>query len=239
MRILIAAPPKAGNMWLKCLLGTIYDLEWLKNTEVPHPPDRTTFREWAEQGGFRDGTIFHQHYDYSDEFCRAVEAVPAYLVTIIRDPYDAFVSTYFTLQQHVDTGRRTGPKADALMGKPLDHPDVLQFLDADGYRGNLEKANAWLHSGRSVVVRYEELHRDPVGELTRATNQIEPVDPERIKRAVATCSADNMRQRSRGMAKHVRTATVGDSNNHLGNAHLAIFRERYADLIRGLGYDVR
>ena len=125
------------------------------------------------------------------------------------------------------------------MGKPLDHPDVLAFLDADGYRTNLLKANEWLHSGRAVVLRYEGLHRDPVGELTRATNRIEPVAPERIERAIVACSAENMRQRSRGMAKHVRTATVGDSKNHLGEAHLAIFRERYADLIRALGYDVR
>ena len=97
MRILIAGPPKTGNVWLKCLLGSIYDLELLKKPEVPLRPDLNLFKEWVEQGGFRDGTIFHQHYRYSDEFCRAVEAVPAHLVTIIRNPYDAFVSGYFTI----------------------------------------------------------------------------------------------------------------------------------------------
>jgi hypothetical protein len=47
-----------------------------------------------------------------------------------------------------------------------------------------------------------------------------------------------MRQ-SRGRAKHVRTATVGDSKNHLSEQHLKIFRERDSDLIRKLGYEVR
>ena len=41
------------------------------------------------------------------------------------------------------------------------------------------------------------------------------------------------------MAWHVRTAKVGDSVEKLTEAQLAIFRERHADLIRSLGYEVR
>jgi hypothetical protein len=239
MRILIASPPKTGNMWLKCLLGSIYDLEWLKDAEVPPRPELVLFKEWVEQGGFRDGTIFHQHYRYSEEFCRAVEAVPAHLVTIIRDPYDAFVSTYFTIQERAANGRLGKSRSTVLAGKSLDHPDTFAFLESGGYRGNLRRADEWLHGGRAVVLRYEELIRDPMGALTRATDQIAPVVPERIAHAVEECSAENMRQRSRAMAKHVRMATVGDSENHLGEQHLKIFRERYADLIQRLGYKVR
>ena len=226
-------------MWLKCLLGTIYDLEWIKHGEVPERPQVDELRAWLARGGFRDGTIFHQHYEYSVEFCDLVEAVPAQLVTIIRDPYDMFVSSYFTTQQHIGTGRRTRPLAGALMGRPLDDPAVLAFLRDDGYRPNLLKARDWLRSGRAVVLRYEELHRDPGEALRRATEQIAPVPAERIARAIEHCSAEQMRQRSRGMAKHVRTATVGDSRNHLTPEHLAIFREQYADLIRSLGYEPR
>jgi hypothetical protein len=238
MRILIASPPKTGNMWLKCLLGSIYDLEWLKDGEVPPRPEPVLFEEWVERGGFRDGTIFHQHYRCSDEFCHAVEAVPAHLVTIIRNPYDAFVSTYFTIQQRAANGNLGKSRSTVLAGKPLDHPDTLAFLESGGYRGNLRRADEWLHSGRATVLRYEELLRDPMGTLTRVSEQIAPVAPERIARAVEECSAENMRQRSRAMARHVRMATVGDSKNHLDEQHLRIFRERYADLIRRLGYEV-
>ena len=59
-----------------------------------------------------------------------------------------------------------------------------------------------------------------------------------MARAVEACSAERTRQRGRGMAKHVRTATVGDSKNHPGEEHFRIFRKRYADLIRELGYEV-
>src|SRR5215213_5337285 len=192
MRILIAAPPKTGNVWLKCLLGSIYDLRWLKDAEIPPRPEPALFEEWVERGGFPDGTIFHQHYRYSEEFCRAVEAVPAHLVTIVRDPYDAFVSTYFTIQQRAANGNLGKSRSTALAGKPLDHPDTLAFLDGDGYGVNLRKAADWLHSGRAVVLRYEELLRDPIGTLTRATDQIAPAAPERIARAVEECSAENM-----------------------------------------------
>lgn len=39
--------------------------------------------------------------------------------------------------------------------------------------------------------------------------------------------------------QRIRAATVGDSRNHLSDARLAIFRERYGDLILRLGYEVR
>ena len=48
-----------------------------------------------------------------------------------------------------------------------------------------------------------------------------------------------MRQKSAMMTWNVRAATVGDSRQHLSEAHLAIFRERYAEQIRSLGYEVR
>ena len=238
MRIVIAGPPKAGNVWLKCILGTIYGLQTLGPKAVPERPQLDLFRDWVERGGFRDGSIFHQHYDYSDELAAAIAAVPAHIVTIVRDPYDAFVSSYFTLQQHADGDRRKGRKADILAAKPLDHPDVLAYLRRGGYRNNLVKAKQWMDSGRAVVVRYEELHRDPIATLNRVTAEIAPVDPARIPLGVETCSAENMRKSSK-TSKHVRAAKVGDSKERLNEEHLAIFREQHADLIRGLGYAVR
>jgi hypothetical protein len=44
---------------------------------------------------------------------------------------------------------------------------------------------------------------------------------------------------SKRMSKHVRAAKVGDSREKLGEPHLAIFREKYGDLLTSLGYDVR
>ena len=239
MRIVIAGPPKAGNVWLKCMLAHIYRLRALGPKATPERPEYSLFKAWAADGGFPDGTIFHQHYDYSPELADAIDAVPAHIVTIIRDPYDAFVSSYFGLQAHKDDNLRRGRRRDNLLGKPLDHPDIFDHLRRGGFHNNMLRAKQWLESGRTHVVRYEGLHHDPVAELKRVTDQIQPVPTELIPPAVEACSAENMRRMGGATSKHVRTAKVGDSRERLTEEHLAIFREQHADLIRSLGYEVR
>lgn len=239
MRIAVISPPKSGNNWIKCLLGQIYGLVWLSGEETPAPkPEEYT--NWVAQGGFPEETIFHQHVRFSPRLADAIEAVPARIVTIVRDPYDTFVSLYHWVQARIahDVIEARPRPRDAMIGKPLDHPDVLAYL-ADGFGTNLVRASGWLHSGRAVVVHYEALHRDGIAELTRATDQIAPVRPEVIVAAVDACRADRMRQLSESMAWHVRSATVGESRETLGESHLAVFRARHAELIRKLGYEVR
>lgn len=239
MRIIIAGPPKAGNVWLKCILGTMYGLRPLGLHDTPKRPTLDLFKEWTAAGKFPDGSIFHQHYDYSTELCDAIEALPAHAVTIIRDPYDTFVSSFYTIQQYVGEEGRKGRRAQ-ITGVSLDSPEVSNYLRGGGFRSNMRRAQAWVQSGRSHIVRYEELHKDPVGVLTRLSEAIEPVSRERIDHAIDYCSAENMKAREAGSKRpHVRAATVGDSKQKLNDEHLAIFREMHSDLITSLGYEVR
>lgn len=241
MRIVIAGPPKAGNVWLKCLLANIYALSVLGPKRTPKRPDLSLFSAWIEAAGFPDGSLFHQHFTYSSELADAIAAVPAHVVTIIRDPYDAFVSSFSKLQEYADadpSNPRIGRPSDPLLGKSLDHPDVLDFLAHGRFRAHLKKGTGWVEAERGPIVRYEDLHADPIATLTRLTRVLDPVAPERIAAAAEYCSAANMRNRAR-TAHHVRTATVGDSKARLSEAHLAIFRKRHADLIKKLGYPVR
>lgn len=239
MRIVIAGPPKTGNMWLKCLLGRAYGLRWLRPFETPQRADAPSLEAWLAAGQFPDETIFHQHYDYSPELAQMLQAIPAHLVTIVRDPYDAFVSTYYTLQLHAEVQNQKGRKFTELMGKPLDAPEVIDFLRRGGYRNNLQKACDWATSGDAVVLRYEDLITDPLATLRRASAEIAPIDDERLEVAIDYCRADRMRERTKGGKHHVRSATVGDSKRQLNAAHFEAFREAYADLIEGLGYPVR
>ncbi|MGI9252890.1 MAG: sulfotransferase domain-containing protein, partial [Thermomicrobiales bacterium] len=163
---------------------------------------------------------------------------------IVRDPYDTFVSMFYWLQTRskYDASRgkvrpRERPK-DTLIGKELGDPEVLEFL-ATTFGEYIRRANDWTHSGRAVVARYENLHADQVAELIKVTNQIKPVDLETIERAIEACKAENMKSMSKKMSTHIRSAKVGDSKEKLSQAHYDIFRENYADLITGLGYEVR
>jgi hypothetical protein len=243
MRIVISSPPKMGNKWIKCLLSRVYDLQWVIGEDSPDT-NIERFELFVSEGRFPDNTIFHQHCKYKPKICDVIEEIPAHLVTIVRDPYDAFVSMYHWIQTRTDYDRERGrvrkkerPR-DAMVGKPIDDPLILEYL-ADGYGQQIQRAHEWVHSGRAIVVRYEDLHRDPVAALNHVTNQIEPVDTARIEKAVEACSVDNMRKMSKRMSQHVRAAKVGDSRDKLGEPHLKIFREKYSDLLTSLGYEVR
>ena len=242
MRIVVVSPPRSGNHWIECLLGTIYDLDRLGGAWKAEDTKPKVFREWARGGKFPDGSLFHLHCRYNPKLCDVIEAVPAKIVTIVRDPYDAFVSRYYWTQHRMPGDRERAERRprQRMVGKPLNDPEVLAFLaDPNGFGSHLTTANGWLHSRRAIVVRYEELHHDPVAALTRVTSRIAPVERERINLAIEACSAENMRQRAENNAWNIRVAKVGDSKEQLGDEHLAIFRERYADLINSLGYEVR
>ena len=243
MRIVISSPPKMGNKWIKCLLSRVYDLQWIIGEDSPDT-NIERFDLFVSEGRFPDNTIFHQHCKYKPKICDVIDEIPAHLVTIVRDPYDAFVSMYHWIQTRTDYDRERGrvrkkerPR-DAMVGKAIDDPLILEYL-ADGYGQQIQRAHEWVHSGRAIVVRYEDLHRDPVEALTQVTNQIEPVDPDRIKQAIEACSVDNMRKMSKRMSQHVRAAKVGESRDTLGDAHLKIFRDKYGELLTSLGYEVR
>lgn len=239
MRIVIAGPPKTGNMWLKCLLGRAYGLRWLRPNETPRRADLPALKEWLQVSSFPDNTIFHQHYDFEPEIVSLLQAVPATIVTIVRDPYDAFVSTYYTMQHHAESDNRKGRKLTELMGKPLDDPEIISFLRQGGYANNLRKGRDWAVSGDAILFRYEDLIADPMLALQSLAPRIGPIDPEQFAIAIDYCTADRMRERTKGGKKHVRSATVGDSRKRLNQDHYDAFRVTYAELIRELGYAVR
>jgi hypothetical protein len=241
MRILIVAPPKTGNSWLKCLFSSVYGLDWLTSDCVPSGTTLEAFAAWLSTQGFPDNSVFHHHYDYSKRLVELTAAESIHLATILRDPYDMFVSRYFFAQAQADNANRAGKAVDrspdAMAGKAIDDPVVLTYL-AHNFGAQLEKGIDWLESGTSVVVRYERLVDQPEEELSRATDQIEPVALDRVRSAIEACQAENLLRTRKGLRRRIRVATSGDWRNHLSQAHLEIFRNHHADRIRALGYDV-
>ena len=105
----------------------------------------------------------------------------------------------------------------------------------------MRRAKEWLESGRTLVVRYERLALRPNRQsCASVTDKIEPVPDERIAAALESVQRGQHASRWVGAkSKHVRAAKVGDSREKLNEEHLAVFREKYADMIRALGYEVR
>lgn len=245
MRIVVVSPPRSGNHWVKCLLGAVYGLNTIGG-ELKPGTNRRGFNEAIDAGAFPDGTILHQHGRFSRDVADQLEALPAHLVTVMRDPYDAFVSYFEWVQsRYAQRVRKSGDASDletrprhAMFGKAIDDPEVLVYL-RDGFAVNLRRANQWFHSGRSIVVRFEDLHADPAGELARLTERIEPIGRDRLDEAVEFCRVENVKQRNANLAATVRSGNVGESRTRLGEEHLRIMREVHGPSIASLGYRVR
>ena len=136
----------------------------------------SAFAEWSAAGGFPDDSIFHQHAKFDRRSTDVIAAASAHLIMVVRDPYDTFVALSYWEQDRAARGDfkdHVRPRS-SLGGNPLDHPDVFAFLVNDFGRINLAQANGWLQSGRATVIRYEDLHRDPVAALTMAEERIDP-----------------------------------------------------------------
>lgn len=242
MRIVITAAPRSGNHWLKCLLAEIYRLEVLQGGAKP----ATGKRDVKIRGGvpeMPDGTIFHQHRAYSREMVEAFLAMPARLVTIIRDPYDVFFSYHRWVQEPARLregdlalrDRHAGHPRAALAERPLQDPSVLGYLETE-FEKSLQRSVRWSQDPDVLVVRYEDLHAHARCTLTRLTDRIQPVSAGRIDDALASCAIDTMRA---ALPHTVKSGAVGGSRGRLGEEHLRIFRERHGDAIRALGYPVR
>ncbi|MGI9252889.1 MAG: sulfotransferase domain-containing protein, partial [Thermomicrobiales bacterium] len=209
MRIVVASPPKSGNHWIKCLLAEIYGLTVIEG-EDKQRLTADAIPAWVDAGGFPDGSIIHIHNKCTERLCNAIEAIPASIVTIIRDPYDAFLSMYYWTQQRSERqlDNRQGRPRQSMAGKALDDPAVLEFL-GDSFGTTIEQGVGWLTGGRAHVVRYEALHADAAGVLHDLTGVLAPVPTDAVERAIRDCRAEVMRQRDQKMQWHIRSGKVG------------------------------
>ena len=235
LRIVIASPPKTGNVWVKNLLAEIYDL----NIFAGPKPSPEELKKFFTTEIFQDNSIFHEHYRASEELFALGDLVDAKWVTTLRNPYDTFVSLFYYVQNFPRLFPE-GHRLSVFHGESINGPAALDYLasDSEGFGALLDLGEDWIAGGKSIIIRYEDLHANPMKELKKVTAQIQDVPKKKIKTAIKNCSAENMRQRDEDLEKHIRKASVGDWRNHLGEKHLEIIRARHAERINQLGYSV-
>lgn len=238
MRIVIASQPKTGNVWIRRLLAEIYGLSDLNESLSDKlPKNGITFLQFVEQGLFPDDSIFHEHYFPNPaRVIRPSRKVGARLVTMVRNPYDAFVSFFHYVNNFPE--RFLSVPLSTLVGKPIDHPDVLDYVE-NHFSEHLKLSLQWVQSGASIIVRYEDLLANPVETLKTVTGMIHCVDQSRIEEVVDGNSAERMKAAGGWLAKHVRSGNVGDWKAELNETHLEAFRRCHGDAIRTIGYVVQ
>jgi hypothetical protein len=232
LRIMIVSTPKTGNMWIKHLLAQTYGLP-IKRVGPKFDP--------VEVVSLGPRWIAHQHYGARADVIDYGHRNNIVFVTTIRHPCDALVSHFHHLRNFGQERVFSEKDRPPLMLR--DGDSIGEHTAAyvrDGFATFLDISLGWLRSGRSHVVHYEDLKRDPVGTIQELTTAIQKISPDRIKRAVEACSIDRMRKRSPAFEKFIRRGTVGGWRSELPEQIIEIFRhtEPFPAQFAELGYSL-
>ncbi len=215
LKILIVSTPKTGNTWVKRLLANVYDLPIVKAGMKFDP---------AEIENLGPRWITHQHYRARADVIDCGQRNNIVLVTTIRHPCDALVSKF----HHVKNFGKHLPYADVDRSLVIlqDGDEIGEHTASyvvDGFSTFLAISLGWLRSGKSHIIRYEDLKRDPVGTLQNLTDSICAVARERIEQAVEACDIRRMRKTPRA-SKHFRQGKVGSWRSELPRQIIEILR---------------
>jgi len=195
--VFLASYPRSGNTWLRFALGEALSG---KSIHFDNVDDVIPELKWHRRGMplFADGgRLIKTHEPWRKEYRKAIY--------IVRDGRDCALSQYArsTQLQIVE------PDLDEFL---------LMFLEGrvHGYGSWAPHIRAWLNSplarsGNLLVVKFEDLRRNPEESLTRMVQFAgAPKSAEEIRAALANNSVDQMR------AKEVKSKKLYQSTTEVG-----------------------
>lgn len=173
--------PKSGRTWVRVLVGRVLTRKY----------DQSFTIELEQLAGGEIPYIYMTHDDATNPTRPLATKKRKYrnkkVIFLVRDPRDVVISYFFHL-----TRRSRFPV----------QLDISSFIRDPGYGINrvIDLMNIWNENRRIpkdfLLIKYEDLHRDPVGELRKIVGfaGINDVNDELLKEAVEFGSFDNMRQ---------------------------------------------
>lgn len=191
--VVIVSYGKAGRTWLRVMLSRLYQLlyglpERLLGFDNFHARDR------------RVPKIFFTHDNYIQDYTGQRDKAAfrdKRVVLLVRNPQDVAVSQYFQWKFRMRRSKK------ALNDYPEHGADVSPYdfvmRPASGIAKIIDWMNVWAAEvGRMptlLVVRYEDLRADTVGQLARIAAFIgAPQDEAALRGAVEYASIENMRK---------------------------------------------
>ena len=242
-RILIAATEKTGNTWLKLLLSQIYDL--------PTPYIGQDFSE-AEADSLGNRWVTHQHFLPERPLLTWAAARQTHLLTMIRHPGDTLVSLYHYCCNYADHYKDDAAITRALAADASERQATSELphhvVDGALIRTLQERimcdlniSISWINSGRSTLVRYEDLRVEPLTTLSDLATSIMPVSMDRIQQAIDACDIKVLRDSHANDSRFFRRALIGEWRSVLPVEVLRRFAEEepFRSQLAFLGYDVK
>lgn len=236
--IFLTSYPKSGNTWTRFLIANLVFPERPVNfdtiNELVPDPYALSKRRLARISRPR----FIKSHEYFDPRYKKV-------IYIVRDPRDVALSQY-----HFHRKRRVIEDEFAI------EKFVTHFIAGETcpYGSWGENAASWMATmGKNpnfLLVRYEDLMKSTIAELARVAGFLHlDADPDRLARAAALSSADNMRKLERAGAKawsstkdtrqdipFVRRARAGDWTTELPLSCALQIEEAWGSTLQQLDY---
>ena len=242
-RILIAATEKTGNTWLKYLLAHIY--------ELPTPYISQDFSE-AEADALGNRWVTHQHFLPEQPLLDWASKTKTYLVTMIRHPADILVSLYHYCCNYADHYKEDPGISQALAADAPARQETAELphyvVDGQLLRILQERimcdvniSISWIRSGRSTVVRYEDLRVEPQQTLSTLAESIAPASRDRVEKAIEACDIKVLRDNYATDSRFFRRALIGEWRSALPSHVLRRFAEEepFRSQLSFLGYEVK
>jgi hypothetical protein len=239
--VFLTSYPRSGNTWTRFLVGNlIYQDVGVSFLNVERlVPDMYKTADWVLRRLPRPRVLkSHEAFD------------PRYpkVIYIVRDPRDVAVSNY-----HWELKLRSVPD-----GYPVEDfvPRWMNRSFWPRIGSWADHVNSWLSTRQGgdgfLLVRYEDLQRDPARELSRVAKFLGlEATPPTLIRAVELSSAEHMREmESKQGAKwvatghtrqdkpFVRKATSGGWRSVLPEKTVAYMEENWGALMQNLGYEL-
>ena len=231
--VFLASYPRSGNTWLRFVLGEVLAG---KSIDFDNVDDVIPELKWHRRGAVlfaHSGRLIKTHEPWREEYRKAIY--------IVRDARDVALSTYARAAQ---------------LG--LADPDMDAFLigflkgTSHGYGAWGRHVRSWLDSplaraGNLLVVKFEDLRRDPEESLTRMVQFVSgQAGAEQIRAALANNSVDQMRakevqsrklyQSTTEVGRFVRKGAVQGWRNVLTPAQLQLFEDAVGAELAQMGY---
>jgi len=242
---------KAGSTWVDGLLRELFGArvkprfgsELFAASAVPaedsskHPP----YLEMFQAIPFESGAVYPAMFITRDEFETRREFADARRFVVIRDLRDTLTSHYFSLKgTHAPDKRGRVRAAREFLQSAAKDEGFRYLFDRDLAR-LMQIQRSWLGAGE-IVVRYEDLVRDPQGAFVDLfINKLQlPVREQEVAQAVEKTRFETVFQRKLGELNeqsHGRQGLPGDWANHFSPALRQEFQERVGDLLVLAGYE--
>lgn len=189
MRIAVVSTPRAGNTWVRHLLGTAY--------RIPHLPRHSlTDADWA---ALPPEVVLQLHWRYSPDFAAGLKARGFRVVTVARHPLDVLISILhfcvFESESEQWLLGAGGSEADIYGAMPRSRT-FIEYAKGPRAAQLLAVTPDWWGRPGVVGVRYEDLVADTERELRRLEETFGPVRCGSVAAVVEACALGRMRQRS-------------------------------------------